>query len=313
MATATATATASIPPPSSSAAAAAAAAYSTRAQIHYLERLDLYKKEKAYEVSFEPLNVERPGVRISNVSLKPHPVTIRSFSASCREDFSTDVQGFELEKFPTGLSTTQLMDLETIEGLYHEAAVKFLKGKFGARKVAIFDTTIRQTRNKAFDTSASLLNKQILGPALGCHVDQSPDSVNRRIKHLFPEKAEQLLQSRVRVINIWRPLVWPRNTSPLALCDFRSTRQDDYVPCDLKTPVWDGESLQVHHSPAHEWWFAEEMAEDDVVLIKMYDSEAWKPGSGIAMCTPHCAFAWDDAPEGTQDRESMEIRAIVFS
>jgi hypothetical protein len=85
------------------------------------------------------------------------------------------------------------------------------------------------------------------------------------------------------------------------------------VPCDLKTPVWDGESLQVHHSPAHEWWFAEEMAEDDVVLIKMYDSEAWKPGSGVAMCTPHCAFEWDNAPEGTKDRESMEIRAIVFS
>jgi hypothetical protein len=140
MATATAIATASIPPPSSS---AAAAVYSTLAQIHYLERLDHYKKEKVYEVSFAPINVERPGVRISNVSLKPHPVTIRSFSASCREEFSTDVQGFELEKFPTGLSTTQLMDLETIEGLYHEAAVKFLKDKFGARKVAIFDTTVR--------------------------------------------------------------------------------------------------------------------------------------------------------------------------
>jgi hypothetical protein len=308
MATATATATASVPPPSSS-----GAVYSTPAQIHYLERLDLYKKEKAYEVSFAPLNVDRPGVRISNVSLEPHPVTVRSFSGSCREEFSTDVQGFELERFSTGLSPTQLMHLETIEGVYHEEAVEFLKRKFGARKVAIFDTTIRQSRNKAVDTSASLQNKQILGPALGCHVDQSPRSVHRRVKHLFPEEADQLLQSRVRVINIWRPLVWPRNTSPLALCDFRSTRQADYVPCDLKTPVWDGESLQVHHSPAHEWWFAEEMAEDDVVLIKMYDSEAWKPGSGVAMCTPHCAFEWDDAPEGTKDRESMEIRAIVFS
>jgi hypothetical protein len=193
MATATATATASVPPPSSS-----GAVYSTPAQIHYLERLDLYKKEKAYEVSFAPLNVDRPGVRISNVSLEPHPVTVRSFSGSCREEFSTDVQGFELERFSTGLSPTQLMHLETIEGVYHEEAVEFLKRKFGARKVAIFDTTvrsifhpykghfrvldtfsdgtgsakIRQSRNKAVDTSASLQNKQILGPALGCHVGQ---------------------------------------------------------------------------------------------------------------------------------------------
>jgi hypothetical protein len=53
------------------------------------------------------------------------------------------------------------------------------------------------------------------------------------------------------------------------------------------TPVWEGESLQVHHNPAHQWWFAKRMERDDILLLKMYDSEseAEKPGSGIALCT----------------------------
>ncbi|KAI9155597.1 methyltransferase CmcJ [Paramyrothecium foliicola] len=277
--------------------------------INYLERLELYKTEKAYEVSFAPVNIERAGVQISNVSLKPWPVTIRGFSA-CRSEFSTDIQGFELDKFPSTLSAAQFKSLDLIESFYHAEAVEFLKKKYEAERVAIFDTTIRNAKNATFDPSAALKNQQTLGPAVGCHVDQSPRSVQRRVRHIFPDEADELLQLRVRVI---KSVGLRGHTSPLALCDFRSTRPTDYVPCDLKTPVWNGESLQVHHNPAHEWWFAQDMAEDDVVLIKMFDSEAWKPHSSVAMCTPHCAFEWKDAPEGTKDRESMEIRAIVFS
>lgn len=68
------------------------------------------------------------------------------------------------------------------------------------------------------------------------------------------------------------------------MCDWRSTIPQDYTPSDHKTPVWEGESLQVYHNPAHQWWFAKEMKEDDVLLVKIYDSEAEKPDGGIAMC-----------------------------
>lgn len=68
------------------------------------------------------------------------------------------------------------------------------------------------------------------------------------------------------------------------MCDWRSTTPQDYTASDHKTPVWEGESLQVYHNPAHQWWFAKEMKEDDVLLIKMYDSEAEKSNGDIAMC-----------------------------
>ncbi|KAJ2902097.1 hypothetical protein MKZ38_001006 [Zalerion maritima] len=321
---------------------AAMATYSTAGEIRYLESLELYKTEKPYEVTFLPVNVEKPGARRSNISLESWPVQLRDFSGS-RQAFSTDVQGFELDMFPTSLSPSELKDLRIVQSRYYHEATAYLTRKYGAKRVFIFDTTIREAKKPKHDSSALLRNHQLLGPSTDCHVDQSPGSVRRRVRHSFPDEADHLLRQRVRVINIWRPLVWPAHTNPLAMCDWRSTVYGDYTLSDHKTPVWEGESLQVHHNPSHQWWFAKKMVEDDVLLIKMYDSDAIQPGSEVAMCkfssvvqliippvppqrppvflgsrsvgvgTPHCSFEWKDAPEETQLRQSMEIRAIVFS
>jgi hypothetical protein len=119
----------------------------------------------------------------------------------------------------------------------------------------------------------------------------------------------------------------------LALCDWRTTAPEDYTTSDHFSPVWERETLQVYYNPAHEFWFAKEMTEDDAILIEMYDSDAKKPESKIGMCkqlakhfslkricsniaalgTPHGSFVRKDAPECTRPRQSMEIRALVFT
>ncbi|KAI1378292.1 methyltransferase CmcJ [Hypoxylon crocopeplum] len=286
--------------------------YSTIGEVRYLDRLELYETEKPYEVTFLPVNVTQPGARRSNLSLTTWPVELRDFSTN-RHSFSTDVQGFELDELPTSLSALDLKDLDIVESRYHPEATAYLQHKYGASKVFIFDTTIRDANKTRPDSRTLLKNQQILGPSTDCHVDQSPNSVRRRVKHLFPDEAEDLLSHRVRVINVWRPLVWPYHTYPLGMCDWTSTVPEDYTLSDHKTPVWEGESLQVYYNPAHQWWFAKEMKEDDVLLIKMYDSEGEMPDSGVAMCTPHCSFDWKNSPEELQPRQSMEIRALVFS
>ncbi len=91
-----------------------AAAYSTTGEIRYLDRLELYKSEKPYEVTFAPVNTTQPGARRTNLSLSSWPVELRDFSTE-RMLFSTDTQGFELDHFPTSVSTSQLQDLGTIE------------------------------------------------------------------------------------------------------------------------------------------------------------------------------------------------------
>jgi len=107
--------------------------------------------------------------------------------------------------------------------------------------------------------------------------------------------------------------VEPLRDHPLAVCDWRTTSPEDYVPCDLPSPKFIGETLEVHHNPSHEWWFASDMSKDEVLVLKMYDSEAEKPGSDVAMCTPHCSFNWESAPGTYDPRESTEVRAILIS
>ncbi|KAI0453557.1 methyltransferase CmcJ [Xylaria acuta] len=283
-------------------------AYSTTGEVRYLDRLELYKSEKPYEVTFAPVNVKQPGARRTNFSLSYWDVALRDLTSN-RASFTTDVQGFELDKFPTSLSALQLQDPDIVESLYHPEAINYLEHKYSAKKVLIFDTTIREARRPRQHSSKLLRNQQTLGVATDCHINLlEVFAVGSCIA--YPTKLKNFLSSE---FGIWRPLVWPYHTMPLAMCDWRSTAPEDFTASDHKTPIWEGESLQVYYNPVHQWWFARTFAEDDVLLLKMYDSDAERDGSKTAMCTPHCSFDWKDAPHNTQARQSMEIRALIFS
>lgn len=119
------------------------ATYETNGTIRYLDRLELYKTEKPYEATFLPVNVSHPGARRSNISLTAWPVVVRDFSHE-RHNFNTDIQGFELAKLPTSLSSASLKDLGEIQSRYYNEAETFLTGKFDAKKVLIFDTAVSQ-------------------------------------------------------------------------------------------------------------------------------------------------------------------------
>ena len=81
----------------------------------------------------------------------------------------------------------------------------------------------------------------------------------------------------------------PLQDHPLAVCDYRSTDPADYIACDVPSPSYVGESYLLHHNPKHDWWFLKEMHKDEVFVIKMYDSDAERPGgSPIAKCKYIC-------------------------
>ena len=120
--------------------------YSTTGQLQYLNRLELYRTEKPYEISVLPVNVQKPGARRTNLSFKSYPVELRDFSSQ-RQNHTTDTQGFELDSFPTSLSPENFKNLSDIESRYHAEACSFLKQKYGAIKVFVFDTTVCQAPN----------------------------------------------------------------------------------------------------------------------------------------------------------------------
>lgn len=113
--------------------------YVTIGQIKFIQRAKLYEKQKPYEVAFAPINVKRHDAKTTNVELQTNQVTLTALD---RSEFRTDLQGFELDSLPTALTLEELTDIDTIQAAYHQEVVRWLKLKFNAFKVHIFDTTV---------------------------------------------------------------------------------------------------------------------------------------------------------------------------
>jgi hypothetical protein len=67
------------------------------------------------------------------------------------------------------------------------------------------------------------------------------------------------------------------------------------------------ESFTVLPGAGHRWFFKYRQRPDEVMLIKCFDSSP----EAAARRAPHTAFR-DPAEDGAEDRESIEIRALVF-
>lgn len=109
------------------------------AKLKYLDRLALYSVEKPYQCTIPIWHIS--GVSQSNISTSEHDVTIDDISDH-RDEFSVDVQGFEVQPFPTQLTNQDLASDEIIETRYLEECEHFLKQSFAAAEVYIFDYVV---------------------------------------------------------------------------------------------------------------------------------------------------------------------------
>ena len=130
-----------------------------------------------------------------------------------------------------------------------------------------------------------------------------------RVRDLLEaDEAERRSKGRFAQINVWRPIRGPVRRAPLALADAQSIAARDLVPVDLVYTDRVGEIYHGAYNPDHRWYYFPEMAADEAVLIKGYDSEE----DGRARFTLHTAF---DDPTTTADaepRESIEVRVLAF-
>jgi len=101
------------------------------------------------------------------------------------------------------------------------------------------------------------------------HNDQTFVSAPRRVRdHLPAEEAEARLRQRFAIINVWRPIGTPVETSPLALCDARSIAREDLVASDLVYRDKVGETYSFQHNANHRWYYFPHVRPDEVVLLK---------------------------------------------
>src|SRR4030088_1391087 len=140
-------------------------------------------------------------------------------------ELSLDSNGFVLTPHETAVK--DFYDPDEVKSVYYPEVERLLKRVTGADRVLIFDHIVRNP------VLAERGEKGAREPAKIVHNDYSLKSAPRRVRDHLPEEADRLLRNRFAEINVWRAIRGPIESSPLALCDARSLRPDDVVPCDL--------------------------------------------------------------------------------
>jgi hypothetical protein len=212
------------------------------------------------------------------------------------KDFTIDTSGFQaVPHAPTTMSYAEWDDDAAVREKYYAEVTDLLLGAVpGARRVFLFDHTLRRTVAGA-----------PRAPVRRAHIDQTVKSAAERVRLHMGDEADELMKGRVRIVNVWRPLKGPVAAFPLAFADSRSLPDDCVVPVEHRYPQRTGETAGVRFDPGMRWWYWSGMQEDEVVLLQCADTH------GSRARVPHTAFIHPRSPPG-EGRESIEVRALVF-
>ncbi|KAI9158401.1 Aspirochlorine biosynthesis protein N [Paramyrothecium foliicola] len=253
-----------------------------------------------------PFNyVETPpeGEPQRNFSDSAHPVTIQDVRGR-ETDYSLDHDAFQVITDVAPSKETEFVDDDSIKKNYYPEVEQLLLDQIpGSNRIYLFDHTIRRADPKAHRA-----------PVQRVHIDQTAPSVEKRVRRYFPDEADELLQGRYRIVNVWRPLnKGPVESFPLAVASTSTLENKDVVPIAHRYPDgYIGETAAIKHNPGQQWYYLSGMTGSERLLLECFDSESLKPGSKIGGRVPHTAFEDPRTRAEAEGRESIEVRALVF-
>jgi hypothetical protein len=244
---------------------------------------------------------DRPGTPQRNFGDEMHVVPIHDIRGH-ENEYTLDKNGFQIQPHQT--QEKEFKDDAKIKDGYYKEVEELLKKVTGAHKVVIFDHTIRRSIPGQVDKPSSR------GPVGRVHIDQTPWAGIERVKLHTGDEADTLLKERVQIINVWRPINGVVEDNPLAVADYRTVDWDhDLISVALKYEHRDGETFSVKYSPKHRFYYKSKIDSDEVILIKCFETKL----DGRARLTPHTAFTDPNTPDNAKPRESIEVRALVFT
>ena len=215
-------------------------------------------------------------------------------------EFGQHPSGFDLLEFPTRVD--DFLDPQQIESIYEPELIDFIKRVTGAYRVHLFDHTVRASSPELRAI------KNLREPATLVHNDYTSKSGFVCLREQLGDEADELMQGRFQIINVWRPLSDPVEDYPLALVDARSVAPEQVVDTERRAPKHVGEIQLALHDPAQRWYYYSAMRPHEVLLFKTFDSI----DGGTRSCTIHTAIKLPDAPADARPRESIETRAFAF-
>jgi hypothetical protein len=244
-----------------------------------------------------------PGTVVHLPGTDPHEMQIQD-GWSRASSFSLDREGFELKEFDNAFE--RFDDDEAVRREFYEPVAEFVRSSVGAKRVIVFDHTIRSKVNQQQQTAEHTTTQR--APVMIVHCDYTPTSGPLRVRQLLPDEADDLLKRRVAFYNFWKPLKRRVEEKPLAMCDVTHATQNDMLKMILRYRERTGEIFVMRHSSAHHWWYFPKMTPQNVLLLKTYESET----DGRARFLGHSAFEDPNTPPDAPVRESIEIRTMAF-
>ena len=242
-----------------------------------------------------------PGATDVRTGGKPDPrqVTIHNGRPQAN-DFSLDRHGFRFVDHETDVG--DFFDQAQVRGTYYAEMEALVKAQSGASRVVVFDHTLRTADDAEREA------RRIREVVTRVHNDYTEWSAPQRVRDILPDEADDLLQRRFSIIQVWRPIRHPVETFPLAICDSRSVPFSDFIISERRYPNRIGQTYAVAYNPAHAWYWFPRMQRDEALVFKVYDSLR----DGRARWTAHTAFQDPTAPPNARPRESIEIRTLAF-
>ncbi len=224
------------------------------------------------------------------------PVAVRD-ARTLEPPPSLDREGFELARFE---STIESFEGDAIP-IYYREVEELVKRETGARRVVAFDHNLRSSARGVRRGEGP--NEPVRFP----HNDYTEASGPQRVRDLLPDEADELLARRFAVVNVWKPIGWPVEVAPLAVCDARTIGSGDLVPTDLLYRDRKGEVYSMRYTAKHRWYYFPRMRPDEAMLLKCFDSARDR-----ARFTAHSAFDDPTSPANARSRESIEVRTLAF-
>lgn len=242
-----------------------------------------------------------PQRNFDDVAIETHIHDIRGTESQ----YTLDRDAFKVILDVPDSEETEFVNDESIRTRYYPEIEELLLGEIpGANRIFIFDHTIRRA-----DPNAKR------GPVNRTHIDQTAKAAGMRVKRHLGHDAEQLLQGRYRIINVWRPLnKKPIETSPLAFASSHTVEDEDIVPVQHRYSTgYTGYTAAIKHNENQRWNYLSGMTGNERLLLECFDSDGLKEGSGVlGGRLAHTAFVDPRTRPGAEGRESIEVRALVF-
>lgn len=219
---------------------------------------------------------------------------------TCGETFTLASHGFTFLNRPTAVK--DFFDEEEVLRVYYPETEALIKEMSGAARVHVFDHTLRTA------DESKLAERWIRNPVHGVHNDYTERSAPQRVRDFLPDEADELLRHRFGIVQTWRPIARPVESEPLALIDGSTIPEVGFIAYQRRYKNRTGETYHISYSPEHRWYYFPRMTRDEVIVFKVFDTDA---SAGVRF-TAHSAFKDPTSPPDAALRESIEMRALVF-